>query len=317
MTAAVATSRRERSRMPALLALAAAAALTAIAWGDPAVAARGWLAGWFLALSVCVGSAVVALIHPLTGGRWRAAGEPWLSAAASATPLLCLLGAVLVLAQDLLYPSTRPSWTSEGGGSVEALWLNTPAFTIRSIVVLAVFAGLGLLARRVPTAGTGPSAGVSVGAAALGLVLYAVAISVAGLDWLLSLDPGFGSTNFGAQMAITQIGCGFAFAALLGLSPEDARARSDWSGLMLAAVLGAFYLAAMQFLVSWSGDLPSKASWYLARNQGAGLWVAWAVFVLGAALPFLLLPPTAARRSRAVARVAGGLMLTGAWAHLV
>ena len=142
-------------------------------------------------------------------------------------------------------------------------------------------------------------------------------ISVAGLDWLLSLDPGFASTDFGAQMAITQIGCGFALAALMGLAPDDARARSDWSGLMLAALLGAFYLAAMQFLVSWSGDLPGKASWYLARNQGAGLRVAWAVFVLGAVLPFALLLPTAARRSRAVARVAGGLMLAGAWAHLV
>ena len=116
-----------------------------MAAADPAVAARGWLAGWGLALSAAVGSAVEALIHALTGGRWREAGKPWLLAAASAAPVLCLLGGVLLLAQDLLFPWTgAPEGT---GGSVEALYLDATSFTLRAVVILAIWATLGLLAR--------------------------------------------------------------------------------------------------------------------------------------------------------------------------
>ena len=91
-------------------------------------------------------------------------------------------------------------------------------------------------------------------------MLYGLTMSFAGLDWLLSLDPAFTSTDFAAQMAFTQIACALALAALIGLPPDDARARADRGGLLLAALLGALYLASLQFLVSWSGDLPDEAS---------------------------------------------------------
>ena len=288
--------------MPGVGALLAALGLVALAWFDPANAARGWLAGWVLALSVAVGSAVLLLTHALTGGGWRAAGEPWLTVAAGATPLLALGGTALFAGLGLLYP-----WADGlSEGSVARIWLNAPSWTLRLVVVLALWAGLGLVARQ------GPGRGV----AAAGLAIHALTVSVAGVDWLLSLDRHFVSTDFGAQLAVTQIGAALALPAALGLAPVAA-ARADWGGLMLACVLGAFYLAGMQFLVSWSGDLPDKAAWYLARNQGAGLALAWAVFVLGALAPFAILLRTAWRGAERPLRLAGALMLTGAFGHLV
>ena len=173
-------------------------------------------------------------------------------------------------------------------------------------MVLALWAGLSRVARRAP----------GRAAAAAGLAVYALTISVAGVDWLLSLDPDFVSTDFGAQLAVTQIGAGLALPAALGLAPVAA-ARADWGGLLLACLLGAVYLAGMQFLVAWSGDLPRKAAWYLARNQGAGLALAWATFGLGALAPFAILLRTAWRGAERPLRLVGALMLAGGFGHLV
>ncbi|EKE44607.1 hypothetical protein OCGS_1445 [Oceaniovalibus guishaninsula JLT2003] len=287
-----------------LVALASVAGLVLLAMADPLAAARGWLAGWVFALSVATGSAVVIHIHTLTGGRWRLAGDPWLGIAAAATPALALGGAVVFAARDLLYP-----WINGAGpwGEVGALWLNMPFWTLRLVLILAVWAGIALVAMR--------RAGPVV--AAVALVLYGVTISVAGVDWLLSLAPGFTSTDFAAMLAITQIACAFALPAVLGLSGADGQARSDWGALLLTGLLGVVYLAGMQFLVSWSGDLPGKAAWYLARNRGPGLPFIWAMVLLGAVAPLAILVRSAWRGSVPALRVAGALVLAGAAAHTV
>ena len=89
---------------PGLGVPVAALGLLALAWFDPAGAARGWLAGWALALSMTVGASVLLLVHALTGGGWRSAGEPWLSVAAGTTPFLALGGAILFSGLGPLYP---------------------------------------------------------------------------------------------------------------------------------------------------------------------------------------------------------------------
>ena len=288
-------------RTRAIWAGASLVALVALAVFFPAAAARGWLAGWLFAMMPCVGSAVLLLIHQLTGGGWRAAGEPWLSRLAMLTPQVALGGIVVMLSLGPLYP-----WAvAPGEGSVATLWLVPWLFGVRCLCVLAIWAGLGLIAPREP----GP------GLAAVGLVLYAITITVASIDWVLSLDPEFTSTDFAAMIAISQLAAALALTAVLGVRPG--RAAGDWGGLLLAAVLGVFYLSAMQFLVSWSGDLPAKAAWFGARGGLAGTAIIDTAFVLGACLPVAILLSSALRRAPGALRGAGAAVLLGSWLHLL
>ena len=297
--ASVAWVRPRRTR--AITAGVSLVALVALAVLFPAAAARGWLAGWLLAMMPCVGASVLILIHQLTGGIWRGAGEPWLSRLALLTPQVAMGGIPVMLSLGLIYP-----WAvAPGEGSVATLWLVPWLFGVRGLCMLAIWSGLGLVAPRAP----GPAV------AAVGLGLYGVTITVASIDWVLSLDPGFTSTDFAATMAISQLAAALALGAVLGL--RLGKAAGDWGGLLLATVLGVFYLSAMQFLVSWSGDLPSKAAWYAARGGPAGAAIIDVAFVVGACLPVAILLPSALRRAPGALRGAGAAVLFGTWLHLL
>lgn len=260
--------------------------------------ALAWLVGWLFCLSITVGASVWLLIGSLTGGRWRHAAAPVLEPLSRSTWIVAVLGVPLISAAPLLYP-----WWAGATGAGQALWLDPALFGLRALPILGLWSALGILAGRK----TAPAL------ASLGLILHGVAVSVASLDWLLSLDPSFVSTTFGAHLAIFQLGMAMA---VVGFAGTGGRA-GDIGGLMLACVLGVFYLGAMEYLVSWSGNLPDKAHWYLARQQGAGAALLWLSFGLGVLGPFLVLLSSRARRSAATLRWVGASIFAGGALHLV
>lgn len=276
-----------------LLTAAAVLVLAALFWGVRALA-LGWLAGWLFLLSLTVGAAVWLLIGALTGGRWCAAVAPALAPLSAMTWIVTLCGVLFVPAAPVLYP-----WW--GQGAEPALWFAPTSFGLRAALVLVFWAGIGLLAPR------GPSPVV----AGILLTLHGLVVSVAGVDWVLSLDPEFVSTTFGAHLGVLQLALALALAAVV--APQGA----DVGGLMLACVLGVFYLGGMGYLVSWSGNLPHKAAWYLARQEGGGLAVMWLSFIVGILGPFAVLLVSRLRRSAAALRATGAMMLAGGLMHFV
>lgn len=276
----------------AALVIAAGTAM----FSDAGALALGWLAAWLFLISIPVGASVWLLIGSLTGGRWRAAVAPVLMPLSAATWAVALAGILFVAAGPVLYPW----WTDE---AQPALWFDPALFGARAALVLILWSLMGFLARRdLPPL-----------AAGLLLVAHGFAVSVAGVDWVLSLDPAFVSTAFGAHLAVLQLALALAVAAMAGA----ADARGDIGGLMLACVLGVLYLGGMEFIVSWSGNLPHKAAWYLARQDAAGLTVMWLSFVIGILGPFCVLLLTRARRSAATLRPVGAAMLAGGALHVV
>lgn len=267
----------------------------------PRALVPGWLAGWLFCVCCCIGASVWLMIHAVTGGRWLGAGRAGLARLAALTPLAALAGLPLLLAAAQLYP-----WWPGEDSARGALYLNAPAFLIRGAVMLGGWSLIGLFAAR-----------MGRGAATIGLIFHAVAVSFAGLDWILSRVPEFGSTIFGAVVAVLQLALALN-AAALALRREDPQAVADWGGLMLAAVLGVFYLVAMEVLVIWSGNLPQNAAWYLPRLDSAGTAVAGLALIGGVVLPFLVLLPSRNRADpvwlrRAALPVLGGGMLYLVW----
>ena len=65
--------------------------------------------------------------------------------------------------------------------------------------------------------------------------------------------------------------------------------KGDFGKLLLAALISWAYFAAMQWVISWMGDLPDEAEWYLERS--AGWWGALLVIMLAllAIIPFFAL----------------------------
>ncbi len=290
-------------------------------WAAPAVAAAGvaglvlcsvlWpvftLRGWTLALvawsGVPLGSLVLVLAGALTGGRWRDAQAPVIIPSARLSPLV-LLGLLPPLAGlGLLFP-----WANGGtgaAGDVVHYYLNDTGLAARTTVALGGLAVLSVVASvRSPPLLAG-----------LGLAFAAVALSAFAVDWVLSLDPGVASSAFPATLVMQQVLTALAACALLRPDALAERDRADLAGLLIAAMLGVFYLGLMAYIVAWYGNLPDKAGWYLRRSgHGWGALLA-AAFVLGVLGPFLLLLFGRARRSVAALRFAGASVLAGVVLH--
>ena len=242
----------------------------------PRIAAAGWLVAFVFWSQIPIGSLLLMMIHRLTGGRWGEALYPAFAPAARLVPLLFLLIVPVFIAIPVLDP-----WSHRSGDvkpDVLSYYLNTPFFIGRSLIAIAGWSVLAFLLPR-----TTGRHGQFV--AAVGLVFHCVVISVVAVDWVLSLEPPFISSSFGASMAITQLIAALAWAALR--APQAAEVTGDVGGLLLAFVLGITYVNFMAFLVMWYGDLPSKLFWFVERDAWVPL--AAAAFVFASAVPILAL----------------------------
>jgi hypothetical protein len=268
-----------RHRLRGLLVeagIAAAGGMMIVAAFAPRIAAAGWLVAFVFWSQIPLGSLMLMMIHRLTGGQWGEALYPALAPAVRLVPLLFLLIVPVFIAIPVLGP-----WPQRAGDvkpDVLSYYLNTPFFIGRSLIAIA---GWSVLAFLLPRTTGRPGQFV----AAVGLVFHCVIISVVAVDWVLTLEPPFISSSFGASMAITQLIAALAWAALR--APQAAEVAGDVGGLLLAFVLGITYVNFMAFLVMWYSDLPGRLFWFVERDAWVPL--AAAAFVFGSAVPILAL----------------------------
>jgi hypothetical protein len=217
-----------------------------------------YLFAWLLFLGLALGAMANLMLHDLTGGRWGFVVRPGFVAATRLVPLAAVLGLPVLLGMRSLYPIGETSWFSEG------------FFGFRMIFFLALWVLLSVLTIHKP----------SKGLSAAGLILYVFTVSLAATDWIAALMPQWYSTGLGLVVAAGQMlgamALAVAWAGLRGLG--EAPDYNDLGNLLLMYVLTWAYLAFMQFLIVWVGNLPREISWYLPRLQTG--WVALAIVLV-------------------------------------
>lgn len=291
--------RMRHGRWP--LAVAALVGMLVFVLFAPKAAAGGWLIAFVFWSGIPLGSLVALMIHALTGGRWGLQLHPLFTRATSALPLASLLAVPLLAVLPAFYP-----WAADAPhvpADVVHLYLNPVFFIARTLIALV---GWNVLAFLIPRL-AGPRAVLT---AAIGLIFYGFCINLIGLDWILSLEPPFHSTSFGADLAFVQLASAFAWAALLmpaGIPPQT---RADLGRLLLATLLGIAYINFIAVLVIWYGDLPGRVFWFVERGWPWTLVAAFA-FVCGSVLPIFSLFLKRVRASRRALRIVGGVTLCG------
>lgn len=134
-----------------------------------------------------------------------------------------------------------------------------------------------------------------------GIIIYAITITAASTQWVMSLQPGWASTMFPVIFAVNQFLTCFAFCLAFFLvfvsqPPLENMMRPkfqlDMGTLLLAFTLFWSYTSFSQFMLVWIGNLPEEIPFFLKRSMPTyGLWwcVSAALIALHFALPFLLL----------------------------
>jgi hypothetical protein len=149
-------------------------------------------------------------------------------------------------------------------------------FALRTIVYFTIWSLLALWLRL-----AGNDSERMTRAASVGLIVYALTVSLAGVDWLESLEPDFHSSIYGLLFLGFTMLNGLAFGIAGGLLlRRRIGSRKAYSALLLSMILVWAYLHGMQYLVIWSGNIPDEVTWYLERSSH-GWQVVLTVLALG------------------------------------
>jgi hypothetical protein len=241
-----------------------------------------YLVVWIALGSIPIGALGILMVSYLVRWHWTTALRPILLAAMAALPFVGFLFVPVLLWMANVYPAASDAASLK---PFKAIYLAPWFFAFRTIVYFTIWSLLALWLRR-----AGNSRESMARAASVGLIVYGLSVSLAGVDWLESLEPDFHSSIYGLLFISFTMLNGLAFAIAGGLLlRRRIGSRKAYSALLLSMILVWAYLHAMQYLVIWSGNIPDEATWYLKRSSH-GWQAILAVLALGQlVLPFFAL----------------------------
>ncbi|MGB7068133.1 MAG: hypothetical protein WBD22_01440 [Pyrinomonadaceae bacterium] len=268
-------------------------------------ALRSWLLGFIFWGGIGIGSLGVLLLQYLTGGAWGVVIRRTVEAGARTLPVIILLFLPLAFGVTNLYewthlPATDHAMAHRGWFMTASAWI------FRSAIYFALFWIMSYLlnewsGRQDDTSDPEDAAALLGKATRFSgptMVIYALTVTFAVVDWVMTLDPHWFSTIWGLLfVAGWALSCFcFVVAVLAQLSDKAPMNRvigkrhfHDLGKLMLALVMVWAYFNFSQFLIIWSGNIPEETGWYLDRMKGGWGYIAVALVVFHFAFPFLVL----------------------------
>lgn len=269
---------------------------------------RAYLLGVVSCWLVSVGAAGLIAIGNLTGGRWAVAARPFYLASMKTIPFVALMFIPLVFALPEIYPWAHPGTEhAESFSAAKSAYLSPPFFLARGAAYIGVWLFAAWWLDRVSRLDVPPGRTFRMRrAGALSLVLLAPTVTFAAFDWVMSLEPHWYSSIFGAILTAGGVVAAHALA-VYGMARMPVKLRksivpanydhevdshhapdvfSDLGNLLLAFIMVWTYFSFSQFLIIWSGNLPSEIAWYQLRLHNGWQYLAIAVLAMCFVVPF-------------------------------
>ena len=283
-----------------------------------------WLVSWLFFLSLALGALFFVLIQYASQGSWgivvRRIGETTFAT----LPVLAALFLPLLFGLRELYP-----WAVPGAAEHDPLlhwkepFLNVTFFLIRAGFYFAAWSFIALVyyrGSRGQDATGDPAVSYRLRRfAGPAIIVMAVTLTFASIDWIMSLTPHWYSTIFGVYFFA---GSFVGFIALLSVVAVAMRAAGLLDTVVSAEHLhdvGKFlfaftafwaYIAFSQFFLMWYGNLPEETIWYKARLEGSWKLVSILLMAGHFGAPFLYLMGRAVKRRGSTLAVGGAWLLT-------
>lgn len=266
---------------------------------------QSYLVAFIFWTGMALGCLGLLMVQYLGGATWGLLIRRQLEAASHTLWLmLALFLPIALLGLHTLYEWSNGSEDPKVQALIDhkSPYLNPTFFLIRGIIYFTIWIGLTTLLRK-----WSKQQDESLDMSAVqraqnlsgpGFVIYGLAVTFAGVDWVMSLDIEWFSTIFGLVILIGQGVSALALLISIGvyLSGREPMSRvyqskhfHDLGKLLLTAVMVWAYFAFSQLLIIWSGNLPEELPWYLERFKGQWRWMGLALIMLHFVLPFLLL----------------------------
>ena len=283
-----------------------------IAFTNPTEFFRGYLVSYMDWLGVALGSMAIVMVRHMTGGGWGTVIRRILGASMRTMPLMILLFIPhAIFGVSRIYPWAMPMDSIANPAIREHLekhsfvlrdYLNYRGFIIRAIIYFAVWFLLQYLLSKFSFEHNKPPLADTSNrfkmVSAPGIILYALTISFATIDWVMSLDPSWISTIYGLIFLAGQLISALALAIvieriLFNYQPMKTLLKPsyvhDHGNLMLAFIMVWAYFSFSQWLIIWAGNLPDEITWFFRRLHGGWGFVGLFLVIFHFFVPFFFL----------------------------
>jgi hypothetical protein len=275
-----------------------------------------YLFGYAFWVGLSLGCLALLMLHHLVSGAWGFVIQRIVEAGARTLPLMAVLFIPVVFGMKELYPWTHPATVGQSHElQAKSGYLSANFFVIRTVVyfgfwITASFV-LSTWSRRQDKTGTGTLTARMKTFSGPGMVAFVLTGSFAAFDWMMSLEPGWYSTIYGAMVIVGNVLAALCFAVVLIrffslrkplVGILTTRHYHHLGNMIMAFTILWAYLAFSQFLIIWAGNLPEENSWYLGRLGGGWGTIALLLIVGHFAVPLVLL--LLRRNKRSIRRLA-------------
>lgn len=276
-----------------LVLLAVGVVLIGAAWATGKHFYLSYLVGYMGVLSVCLGALFFVMVQHITRAGWSVVLRRVAENIAGALPAMLLLFIPILVGFDDIFhhwahanvdPQTHQALAPTDAKydavlAGKSAWLNKPFFIVRVVIYFAVWIGLMWFFRSKSVAQdeTGdPAINLRLSrVAAPGLLLYALSVTFAAFDWIMSLDPHWFSTIFGIAYFAGSYMMFLAFITVLTMwlgkqgylkGAVTTEHYHDLGKLMFAFMVFWTYANFSQYMLIWYANLPEETKWFGDRS---------------------------------------------------
>jgi hypothetical protein len=239
-----------------------------------------YLVGYMGVLGICLGGLFFTMVQHITRAGWSVTTRRLAENTMSALPVMLVLFIPVLIGYDKLYHHwlhPDPNDTVLAGKSA---WLNSTFFFVRVGIYFAIWIGLatffGKKSKQQDETGD-PALSLSMSrVAAPGLFIFALSITFAAFDWIMSLDPHWFSTIFGITYFAGAYMSFLAFTILIAKwlgnkgYLKDAITTEhyhDLGKLMFGFMVFWTYTNFSQYMLIWYANLPEETVWFAHRKE--------------------------------------------------
>lgn len=288
-----------------------------------------YLVGYMGVLGIALCALFFTMIQHITRAGWSVSVRRLAENMAGTLPFMLLLFIPVILSVSHIFGHWWGVWNLEEGAegydaiiSGKSGYLNPTFFFIRVAIYFAVWIGLATFFRKnsmKQDESGDPAISMKLSrVAAPGLLLFALSITFAAFDWIMSIDPHWFSTIFG----VTYFAGGFmsflAFTILLskwlnkkGYYKEAINTEHyhDLGKLMFSFMVFWTYTNFSQYMLIWYANLPEETHWFDHRSEH-GWGTIGTVLIIGHFLfPFVFLLSRNVKRHKLGLPIGAVLML--------
>lgn len=284
---------------------------------------HSWLVGALFVLSLALGAMFFVLVHHATQAGWSVVVRRLAENAMATLPWIALLFVPLLFGMgDLFHWSHAEAVAADPLLAHKSPYLNVPFFLARTAVYFAVWCGLaiwfGRASRLQDTNGDPEITRRLRRASAPALIAFAVTVTFASFDWIMSLQPHWYSTIFGVYFFAGSMVGFFALLSLLTLAARRTgllaqvlsnEHQHDIGKLLFAFVAFWAYIGFSQFFLIWYGNIPEETTFFATRLTGSWRTASILLAVGHFLAPFFFLLPRTIKRNRAALTAAAAWLL--------